>query len=123
MVACALLGFIIERVAYRPLRNAPRLTALITAIGVSLLLENGGQLVFGPDPKFFPTLIVQQGSSARRRDRSRTCRSSSWWSAVLLMVALQLSSCARVRAAMRAVSFNHDAAALMGIDLDRRSSP
>src|SRR5262245_37446800 len=57
MIACAALGATIERVAYRPLRSAPRLASLITAIGVSLLLENGGQLVFTADPKFFPTLV------------------------------------------------------------------
>ena len=56
MVVCAALGVVIERFAYRPVRGAPKLTSLITAIGVSLLLENGGQLVFGADPKFFPSL-------------------------------------------------------------------
>src|SRR5688500_13248200 len=52
MAGCALLGIVIERFAYRPLRRAPRLTALITAIGVSLLLESIIQhpRVFGPDP-------------------------------------------------------------------------
>src|SRR5512147_1794565 len=49
-VGCALVGFLIERLAYRPLRNAQRLSVLITAIGVSLLLENGGQRLFGADP-------------------------------------------------------------------------
>ena len=57
MLICGLLGYLNERVAYRPLRNAPRIASLITAIGVSFLLEYGGQFVFGPDPKFFPTLI------------------------------------------------------------------
>ena len=57
MSACALLGAIIEKLAYRPLRARPRLTVLITAIGVSLFLEYGGQLVFGPDPKPFPQLV------------------------------------------------------------------
>src|SRR2546428_2331834 len=57
MVACGLFGYLNERVAYRPLRNAPRIASLITAIGVSFLLEYGGQFVFGPDPKFFPTLV------------------------------------------------------------------
>src|SRR5258705_9729687 len=60
MMICGLLGFLIERVAYRPLRNQPRIASLITAIGVSLLLEYGGQFVFGPDPKFFPTLMPKQ---------------------------------------------------------------
>src|SRR3954449_4067915 len=57
MVVCGLFGFLNERIAYRPLRNAPRIASLITAIGVSFLLEYGGQFVFGADPKFFPTLV------------------------------------------------------------------
>src|SRR5437773_834960 len=61
MVFCAVLGFIIEFCAYRPLRNRPRLVLLITAIGVSLLLESLAQLPppigFGPTPKQFPRLI------------------------------------------------------------------
>ena len=60
MVVCGLLGALIERVAYRPLRNAGRLAPLITAIGVSLLLQNLGQIVFGADPKFFPSLVHSQ---------------------------------------------------------------
>src|ERR1700694_3363227 len=59
MVVCGLFGYLNERVAYRPLRNAPRIASLITAIGVSFFLEYGGQFVFGPDPKFFPTLIAK----------------------------------------------------------------
>src|SRR5213078_3991579 len=54
MCICALVGMTIERLAYRPLRRQPKLTVLITAIGVSLFLEYGGQFVFGPDPKSFP---------------------------------------------------------------------
>src|ERR1700752_550464 len=57
MAICAAIGVIIERLAYRPVRKYSRLTALITAIGVSLLLENGGQVVFGAEPKFFPELF------------------------------------------------------------------
>src|SRR5262245_52341094 len=57
MACCAALGFLIERIAYRPLRSAPRINALITAIGVSLFLEYTGQIVFGADPKFFPTIV------------------------------------------------------------------
>src|SRR5438067_3474849 len=52
MAIAAALGFVIERFAYRPVRRSSRLTALITAIGVSLLLENGGLRLFGSDPKF-----------------------------------------------------------------------
>jgi len=58
MVGCGIAGFLIERCAYKPVRRSSRLAALITAIGVSLLLENGGMLVFGADPKFFPQLVA-----------------------------------------------------------------
>ena len=60
MILCGLFGYINERVAYRPLRDAPRIASLITAIGVSFFLEYGGQMVFGPDPKFFPTLLEKK---------------------------------------------------------------
>ena len=54
MLICAALGIIIERFAYRPLRGGSNLNVLITAIGVSLLLENAGQFFFGPNPSRFP---------------------------------------------------------------------
>nr|HMQ81048.1 branched-chain amino acid ABC transporter permease [Ignavibacteria bacterium] len=57
MVICGLLGFTVEKLVYKPLRKSPKLTILITAIGVSLFLEYGGQLVFGADPKSFPSLL------------------------------------------------------------------
>src|SRR3954447_7873723 len=59
MILCGLLGYLIERLAYRPLRNRPRIAALITAIGVSMLLEFGGQsrYDFGATPQAFPQLI------------------------------------------------------------------
>ena len=59
MLACGLIGFTIERLAYKPLRRAPRLNVLITAIGVSLLLQNLGQLnfVFGASPQSMPALL------------------------------------------------------------------
>src|SRR5205814_6270616 len=56
MLVCGCLGFVIERAAYRPLRNAPRLNSLITAIGVSFFLEYGGQYLFGPNPRVFGVL-------------------------------------------------------------------
>src|SRR5258708_4413890 len=57
MVICAILGILIERFAYRPLRDHSKLNVLITAIGVSLLLENAGQFFFGAAPKAFPVLF------------------------------------------------------------------
>lgn len=53
----AFVGFCVERLAYKPLRNSPKMNSLITAIGVSILFQFGGQIIFGADPKSFPTLI------------------------------------------------------------------
>src|SRR5690606_39228916 len=60
MAACAALGMLIERFAYRPLRNASRLAALITAIGVSLFLQNGAQMVFSSEPRYFPKFMERE---------------------------------------------------------------
>src|SRR4051794_21523910 len=60
MAICAILGIVIERLAYRPLRSRSKLNVLITAIGVSLLLENAGQFFFGANPKAFPSLFPVQ---------------------------------------------------------------
>src|ERR1700761_2787767 len=57
MAICAALGVVIERFAYRPLRKSPKLTMLITAIGVSLFLEYTGQFVFGVSPRRFPEIL------------------------------------------------------------------
>src|SRR6185295_19192354 len=59
MILCAVLGIVIERLAYKPLRSRSKLTVLITAIGVSLLLENAGQFIFGANPKRFPMLFPE----------------------------------------------------------------
>src|SRR3984893_11573204 len=118
MFACAVLGTIIERLAYRPVRRASRLTLLITAIGVSLFLENTGQLVFGPDPKFFPSLAPRTDfllAGVRITSEQLTVIGVS----VLLMFLLRaFVQNTRTGKAMRAVSFNLDAAKLMGIPTD-----
>ena len=119
MVICALLGVIIERFAYRPVRKYSRLTALITAIGVSLLLENGGQYLFGADPKPFPQLVASRniplpgGAVLTNQDLIVLVI------AIILMVALQLIVYrTKTGKAMRAVSFNLQSAKLMGINTD-----
>jgi branched-chain amino acid transport system permease protein len=120
MASSGALGFTIERLAYRPLRRAPRLTALITAIGVSLLLENGGQLVFGPDPKFFPTLIATRELSPGSGIVVTNVELLILGISLTLMVGLQLFVYrTRTGTALRAVSYDAEAAALMGIDVDR----
>ena len=122
MVGCTVLGLLIERLAYRPLRRAPRLTALITAIGVSLFLENAAQLVFGADPKFYPN-VTPQGAQATVRLGGITVSKDQ----MVLVVAASILMAflwvivhrTRVGQAMRAVSHDTEAAALMGVDTDK----
>jgi branched-chain amino acid transport system permease protein len=120
MLTCALLGFVIERCAYKPLRKAPRLTALITAIGVSLFLENAGQLIFGADPKFFPQIIVKKDLISSGGVILTNQQVIVFGVSLFLMVSLQLFiQKTKTGKAMRAVSFNREAASLMGISIDR----
>jgi branched-chain amino acid transport system permease protein len=123
MLACGLVGFTIERVAYKPLRRAPRLNVLITAIGVSLLLQNLGQLewMFGARPQPMPMLIPSSKPLA-------TVAGVSVWlvdvigagTALALMIALDwLVFRTKLGRAMRAVSFSPSNASLMGIPVDR----
>jgi branched-chain amino acid transport system permease protein len=119
MAICGIIGFIIERSAYRPLRSRSRLTALITAIGVSLLLENGGQVVFGADPKFFPTLIANRPVLNMGGLIVTNIQIIILLTSLVLMIGLQLFVYrTKTGRAMRAVAFNHDAARLMGIDIN-----
>ena len=125
MAGCALLGFLIERLAYRPLRDKPRLTSLITAIGISLLLEFGGQhkKVFGPTPQAFPVdmlpgvrlpLFTIGGVSVSRVD------ALVLFATLLLMLVLTyIVLRTRTGLALRAVSHRVDTASLMGINTDR----
>lgn len=122
MAACAVLGLVIERLAYKPLRRAPRLTALITAIGVSLFLENGAQILFGADYKFFP-YVTPRGTAATlsfggvtiSKDQLVLVAAAVILMAVLSFIVYKLP----IGKAMRAVSHDADAAALMGINIDR----
>lgn len=124
---CGLVGFLIEYLAYRPLRKAPRLNVLITAIGVSLLLQNVGQLnfVFGASPQKMPALLpAVELASISFGGGSKVVISLIdvviFITACLLMLLMQyLVFHTRLGIAMRAVSFNTDTAALMGIPVDR----
>jgi branched-chain amino acid transport system permease protein len=120
MAVCAAIGVIIERFAYRPVRKYSRLTALITAIGVSLLLENGGQVVFGADPKFFPELFKKRNIELFGGASINSADIIVLIIALVLMIALQLIVYrTKTGRAMRAVSFNLQSAKLMGINTDR----
>jgi branched-chain amino acid transport system permease protein len=121
MVGCGLVGFVIERFAYRPLRGSPRINSLITAIGVSFFLEYGGQVAFNPNPRAFGALPVSPTDRFRLLGVSLSyidviCIAVS----VVLMFGLQrIVYHTRVGTAMRAVSWNPSIAALMGVNVDR----
>ena len=120
MVGCGAVGFLIERFAYKPVRKSSRLAALITAIGVSLLIENGGMLLFGADPKFFPQLVRSQPISLGMGVAVSNQQLIVIVVSVALMFLLRVIVLhTRVGKAMRAVSHSHTAAALMGISVDR----
>lgn len=130
MLACALIGFAIERLAYKPLRRAPRLNVLITAIGVSLLLQNVGQLnyMFGASPQKMPALLpnwellrLPLPSAGGSRDVViGLVDVMIFATAGSLMLALEyLVYRTKLGTAMRAVSFSTDNASLMGIPVDR----
>ncbi|HET9951517.1 MAG TPA: branched-chain amino acid ABC transporter permease [Candidatus Eisenbacteria bacterium] len=120
MAICAALGVAIEYFAYRPVRKSSRLTALITAIGVSLLLENLGIRLFGADPKFFPQLVAPRTITLADGVIVTNHQITVVVISILLMVGLTLFvHRTRTGKAMRAVSFNRDAASLMGIPVNR----
>jgi branched-chain amino acid transport system permease protein len=118
MILCGLVGVIIERVAYRRLRNAPRLAPLITAIGMSFILENVMQYWHGPSPIPFPQVIpnpdVHLGAITIATKQILVVVL-----AVVMMVALQAFIYnTRLGKAMRATSQDREAAQLMGIDIN-----
>ncbi len=126
MIVCALLGVLTEKIAYRPLRNRPRLTVLITAIGVSIFLEYAGQFVFGADPQFFPQLIdvhpIEYIGSFSLDSHNLSLTNLE---AIMLGVTLFLLFALRIIVqntkmgmAMRALSFNPTACSLMGVNND-----
>jgi len=120
MTGCAIAGFLIERFAYRPLRKSPRINLLITAVGMSLFLEFSGQLLFGADPKFFPQVYQPQASWNFGEIVLNPLQVIVFVIAITLMAILQfIIFKTRLGRAMRAVSFNHDLASLMGIPTDR----
>ena len=121
MAACGAAGFLIERFAYRPLRNAPRLNVLITAIGVSLLLQNTGQLkvFFGPYPKSMPRLVPDVPLAELAGVKVPLVDVLVAGVAILLMLGLEwLIFRTKLGRAMRAVSFDTRNAALMGINVN-----
>lgn len=119
MVLCALLGLTIERLAYRPLRSARRLTPLITAIGVSILLQNLGILIFGANPRPFPMIVPETRYELGGVVVTNIKLLIFGVSGVLMVVLTYLVKKTWTGKAMRAVSVNLNAAKLMGISVNR----
>ena len=118
IVACAVLGVVMEKVAYKPLRNASRISLLITAIGISYLLQNLFQLIFGANPQPYHAFItlpaLNLGGISIQANYYITFSVS-----VLLMILLTLFvNKTTMGKAMRAVSEDEGAAKLMGINVD-----
>jgi branched-chain amino acid transport system permease protein len=122
MVGCGGLGVVIERFAYRPLRDAPRIAPLITALGVSFFLQNSALLLFGADFRDYNTFELVDVSTYNplRNVYFTGIQLLTFVGAIGLMVVLtQLVARTRTGKAMRATSYDREAATMMGIDVDR----
>lgn len=124
MIVCSMIGVIMEKLAYKPLRNKPRLSALITAIGVSLFLENFCALpfVFGPDYRSFPELIPLQTYSLSQYYNitiNNIFLINLLVVSIILVGMFYLVNYTMIGRKMRAVSYDKATASLMGIDVDR----
>lgn len=119
VVVCVAVGVLVEKIAYKPLRSAPPLSVLITAIGVSYFLQSLALLVFGTNQKSFPKFItlepVHFGELTIKGESIATLAVTT-----VIMVALSLFiSKTKIGKAMRAVSEDRQAAELMGISVNR----
>jgi branched-chain amino acid transport system permease protein len=120
MTVCSLMSFSIEKLAYRPLRKAPKINILITAIGVSLLLEYSGQVIFGADPKVFPPLLPETVLMNIGPIQVMSLDAIILLVSIGMMMALHyMVYHTKMGKAMRAVSQNATVAAMMGINIDK----
>src|SRR5947208_490310 len=117
MLICALLGIAIEKIAYRPLRSRPKLTE--NAGGGMRFFRYGGQFVFGADPKSFPELMPDRALEGTGELTITTTQLAAFIVTISLLVALTfIVKRTRLGMAMRALSNNATAAALMGVNID-----
>jgi branched-chain amino acid transport system permease protein len=116
---CALVNVVIERVAYRRLRNAPRLAPLITAIGVSILLQTLAMMIWGRSPLPFPQLLSSEPITIAGAMISQTQVLLLVLAAVAMFALVMLVERTRMGRAMRAVAENPRVAGLMGVDSNR----
>jgi branched-chain amino acid transport system permease protein len=117
ILICMILGMSIEKVAYKPLRNSPRISLLITAIGISLLLQNLSQLIFTPDPRMFEN-IFKGSVMIGQRSLSNATIVTIIVSLILMVGLTILVTKTKIGKAMRAVSEDNQAARLMGINVN-----
>ena len=122
MVASALAGIIIEKIAYKPLRNSPRITLLITAIGVSLLLQNGMTNLVGSEPKSFPDLLNAGTINIGAIQIQGETILMILVSAALVLILQYIVYKTKMGKAMRASSQDIEAASLMGINVNHTIS-
>ncbi|MBL8312376.1 MAG: branched-chain amino acid ABC transporter permease [Rubrivivax sp.] len=118
IVVCAMLNFSIEKLAYRPLRNAPRLAPLITAMGMSLLLQTLAMIIWKPNPKPFPILLPNEPFDLGGPVISVTQCLILGITAVVLASLMYLVNKTKLGRAMRATAENPRVAALMGVKPD-----
>ncbi|MGA8660183.1 MAG: branched-chain amino acid ABC transporter permease [Chthoniobacterales bacterium] len=119
MASCAVIGVLIEKIAYRPLRDQPRLNVLITAIGVSLFLQNMTQYFFGAQPRAFPQLIPVQPIEGLGGLTVLTTQAAIILSTIVLLISLRfIVMKTKMGMAMRALSLNPMACAVMGVNND-----
>ena len=121
MVVCTVLGVTIERIAYRPLREAPSLAVLITAIGVSYLLQNIALLIFGSNPRQFTSVInIPPLKLADGQLSISSVTIVTIVTCIIIMIGLTtFINKTKIGQAMLAVSEDKGAATLMGIDVNR----
>ncbi len=122
MLIAAILGLSIEYVAYKPLRNAPRISALITAIGISLFLQNLALVVFKPEPKVMPAIIPKQPILIGNLQIGTVTIVTILLSVIFMILLDQFIKKTKPGKAMRAVSQDKEASILMGINVNRTIS-
>ena len=127
IVVCTVLGVLVERLAYKPLRSAPSLAVLITAIGMSYFLQNAALLLWGANPKVFPSIFTFGDDTGVQLFNGQLKISYvalfTIAICVVIMIALTwFTGRTKMGKAMRAVSENKEAAELMGISVNRTIS-
>ncbi|MDO4509476.1 MAG: branched-chain amino acid ABC transporter permease [Lachnospiraceae bacterium] len=118
IIICTILGMVIEKLAYKPLRNASSLAVLITAIGVSYLLQNVALLIWSSNPKAFPNMINLPSVSVFDTQISSTAVVTILANIVIMISLTLFTSYTKMGKAMRAVSEDKGAAQLMGINVN-----